>query len=101
MPNIYKKKERDEIENYQPITLLNTDYKLMTKVLAKCLAKAAPTLLHKSQARFVPGRQISEQTHLLKMVLNYAEAAEENGMIVALDQAKPMIKLTMTICGRH
>jgi len=29
---IYKKKERDNVKNYCPITLLNTDYKLMTKV---------------------------------------------------------------------
>ena len=90
---IYKKKERDEIENYRPITLLNTDYKLMTKVLAMWLAEAAPTLLHKSQAGFIPGRQISEQTQLFKMVLSYAEAAEENGMIVALDQAKAYNKI--------
>ena len=90
---IYKKKERDEIKNYRPITLLNTAYKLMTKVLAMRLAKAAPTLLHKSQAGFVLGRQISEQTQLLKMVLNYAEATEENGMIVALDQAKAYDKI--------
>ena len=57
---IYKKKEQNEIENYQPIMVLNTDYKLMTKVLAMCLAKSAPTLLHRNQAGFVPGRQISE-----------------------------------------
>ncbi len=31
---IYKKKDRTEISNYRPITLLNTDYKLLTKVLA-------------------------------------------------------------------
>jgi len=85
---IYKNKEKDKIENYRPITILNTDYKLMTKVLAMRLAKSAPTLLHKIQAGFVPGRQISEQTQLLKMILNYAEVTEENGMIIALDQAK-------------
>ena len=90
---IYKKKEQDEIENYRPITLLNTDYKIMTKVLAMHLAEVAPTLLHKSQAGFVPGRQISEQTQLFKMVLNYAEATEENGMIVALDHAKAYDKI--------
>ena len=53
----------------------------------------APTLLHKSQAGVVPGRQISEQTQLIKMVLNYAEATEENGMVIALDQAKAYDKI--------
>lgn len=73
--------------------MLNTDYKLMTKALALHLAKSAPTLLHKNQAGFVPSRQISKQTQLLKMVLNFAEVTEENGMIVALDQAKVYNKI--------
>ncbi|KAL4255512.1 hypothetical protein AB1N83_014246 [Pleurotus pulmonarius] len=90
---IYKKNSREEIANYRPITLLNTDYKLMTKVLALRLAEVAPILLHKSQAGFVPGRQISDQTQLLKMLVNYADLTEENGMIVALDQEKAYDKI--------
>ena len=90
---IYKKKEQDEIKNYRPITVLNTDYKLMTKVLAMHLARSAPILLHRNKAGFVPSRQISQQTQLLKMVLKFAEATEENRMIVALDQAKAYDKI--------
>jgi hypothetical protein len=85
----YKKKgEREFIENYWPITLLNTDDKLFTKVLAIKLARCATTLIHPSQAGFILGRQISNQTKLIQMVMDYAEAAEVNGMIVVLDQEK-------------
>lgn len=35
---IFKKKERDQIKNYRPITLLNTNYKLLTKTLSIHLA---------------------------------------------------------------
>ncbi|KDQ32524.1 hypothetical protein PLEOSDRAFT_153793 [Pleurotus ostreatus PC15] len=31
---IYKKNERDNIANYRPVTLLNTDYKFLTKALS-------------------------------------------------------------------
>ncbi|EPS95420.1 hypothetical protein FOMPIDRAFT_1054147 [Fomitopsis schrenkii] len=36
---LYKKKDRREIANYRPITLLNSDYKIYTKVLAMRLAE--------------------------------------------------------------
>jgi hypothetical protein len=65
----------------------------MTKVLTQRLGQVAPTLLHKSQAGFVPGRSISEQTKLIELLINYAEASEQNGVIIALDQEKAYDKI--------
>jgi ribonuclease HI len=90
---IYKKNARDKIENYRPITLLNADYKIYTKALSIRLGSAALGLIHEAQAGFIPGRQISDQTQLIQMVMNHAEAREENGMIVALDQEKAYDKI--------
>ena len=90
---IYKKNDRNEIANYCPITIINSDYKILTKVLALRLAKVAPSLLHKSQAGFVPGRSIAEQTKLIEMMIDYAEVSEQNGLIVALDQEKAYDKI--------
>ena len=39
---LYKKKDKQEIGNYRPIALLNTDYKIYTKALTIKLATAAP-----------------------------------------------------------
>src|SRR5258705_13000501 len=58
---LYKKKDRREISNYRPITLLNTDYKIYTKTLAIKLAKVAPNIIHPNQAGFMPGRSIFDQ----------------------------------------
>ncbi|KAL1937522.1 hypothetical protein VTO73DRAFT_13108 [Trametes versicolor] len=85
---IYKKKDTREIVNYRPITLLNSDYKIMTKTLAMKLAELAPVLIHPDQAGFVPGRRIFDHIQLSKMVMAYTEAEEINGAIVALDQEK-------------
>ena len=55
---IYKKKDWTKIKNYCPITLLNIDYKIMTKVLAMQLATHACMLLHQDQSGFVPTHSI-------------------------------------------
>jgi hypothetical protein len=57
------------------------------------LSQVAPSLLHKSQAGFVPGRLISEQTRLIELMIHYAEACEEEGIIIALDQEKAYDKI--------
>lgn len=62
---LYKKNDRNDISNYRPLTILNTDYKMFTKVFAVRFAVFAPLVLHESQAGFVKGQQISDQTKLI------------------------------------
>jgi len=90
---IYKKGERDNIANYRPITVLNTDYKIMTKALANKLAEVAPTLIHPDQAGFIRGRSIYDQVKLAKLTIDYGRITETNGAIVALDQEKAYDKV--------
>jgi Reverse transcriptase (RNA-dependent DNA polymerase) len=90
---LYKKKDPTEISNYQLITLLNMDYKLFTKVLAIQLTDLIDSLVHKDQAGFIPKRSIFDQIRLAKSIINYAEIAKEEGVIVALDQEKAYDKI--------
>jgi len=90
---LYKKKDKREIGNYRPITLLNTDYKIYTKALTIKLAIAAPYIVHPDQAGFMPGRSIYDQVRLAKLMVHYAEATEDNGLIIALDQEKAYDKI--------
>ena len=90
---LYKKKDPTEISNYRPITLLNTDYKMLTKALALQLVDEIEQLVHPDQAGFIRNRSILDQIRLMKTIINYAEATEENGAIVALDQEKAYDKI--------
>ncbi len=91
---IYKEKgERTRVVNYRPITLLNTDYKLLSKALAVRLAEVAPKLIHKAQAGFVPGRKIHNHTQLARMMIHWTEENNADGAIVALDQEKAYDKI--------
>ena len=91
---IYKKGKRELIENYRPITLLNSDYKISTKEKAIRLAKAAPNCIHKNQAGFMPGRDIRNQVRLARLMVHYDEATKQNGLLIALDQEKTYDKIT-------
>src|ERR1700761_8890404 len=88
-----KKNNPADIANYRPISLLNTDYKIFTKALTIKLARIAPDLIHPAQAGFVPGRHIYDQIWLTKRIIELAEATEQNGIIVALDQEKAYDKI--------
>jgi hypothetical protein len=85
---IFKKGDTGLISNYRPITLLNTDYKLMTKAYSIRLMNVAPALIKPDQAGFMKGRKIEDQVKLAKFLLNYAEVAEEDGVLIGLDQEK-------------
>ena len=90
---IYKKKDPTEIGNYRPITLMNTDYKLLTKVLALQLSPSISSLIHENQAGFIPKRSIFNHVRLAKSIISYAEVMEENRAIIALDQEKAYNKI--------
>ena len=59
---IYKKKDPKDIRNYRPITLLNVDYKILTKILSDKLKLVCEATISAPQKGFVPGRQITDQT---------------------------------------
>jgi exonuclease III len=90
---IFKKSERSEIANYRPITVLNTDYKIMTKAITTRLTGVIDSLIDTDQAGFIPKRSIFDQVKLAKLVLKHSEATEYNGAIVALDQEKAYDKI--------
>ncbi|KAG1668768.1 hypothetical protein FOA52_006021 [Chlamydomonas sp. UWO 241] len=56
--------------NYSPITLLNTDYRLMGKVLAARLAPLLSRSIPPEQTAFLPGRLIGDNLAMLQLLLS-------------------------------
>lgn len=57
---LHKGGSRNCAGNYRPITLLNTDYRLFTRIYASRLAPVLPTFVSPCQFGFVPGRQLQD-----------------------------------------
>ena len=90
---IYKKKNPTEISNSRPITLLNTDYKLLTKTLTLQLVEPIHKIIHPDQAGFIKKRSIFNPIRLATTLINYPEVMEVDGVIVALDKEKAKDKI--------
>jgi ribonuclease HI/exonuclease III len=90
---MYKKNARDNIANYRPITLLNSDYKILTKAMSLALNEVVSKMVHPDQAGFIPGRRIQDQIRLAQTIIDWAEEVGENGIIISLDQEKAYDKV--------
>ena len=93
MSPIYKKKDPDNIANYRPITLLNTDYKIFTKALSMKLSDVITDIINPDQAGFIKNRNVYDQIKTTKLIIDYMNHTNRTGAIVALDQEKAYNKI--------
>ena len=84
----YKKGDPTLTKNYWPISSMNTDCKMWSNLINGRLALWAVAKIHLDQKGFVPGRYITEHTHLASEVAHLSDATGTNGYIMSLDQAK-------------
>ena len=84
---IFKKGETNEIANYRPISLINVDVKILTKVLTNRLKKILPTIIHRSQTA-VDGRHIDNTVHMIRDLIQIANDNNTDACFIFLDQEK-------------
>ena len=85
---IWKCNEREYLKNWRPISLLNCDYKIITKILASRISDFIPKIIHPNQKCSVKGRSIHDGTSLIRDLIEYVNRNNLPGLIVSLDQTK-------------
>jgi len=75
------------IKNYRPITLLNVDYKILSKVLATRLKNVLGEIIHHDQVGYIKGRNIGEAVRLIDDMF-FNSVSQNNGYLVAADFEK-------------
>jgi hypothetical protein len=81
-------KSRIILKNWRPISLLNTDYKILTKGLASRLKKVLPSIIDHDQTGFLEGRYIGENIRTISDLIDYTSLKDMPGIILLIDFEK-------------
>ncbi|KAM9947696.1 hypothetical protein ACTFIT_001026 [Dictyostelium discoideum] len=86
LTSIYKGKgDVLEISNRRPITLLNVDYKIYSKIINNRILKILPNIISKYQNGFIPGRLLHNNIIALDLAM---EKSDRNTIITFYDFEK-------------
>jgi ribonuclease HI len=84
---IPKEKGALNFSRFRPISLCNTSYKILTKVIANRLKNVLPLIVPENQGGFIKGRQIADNIILVQESLHSSLCRKDKGMIIKLDLA--------------
>jgi len=85
---LFKKGDRSQLQNWRPIMLLNTDYKILTKAIANRLKQTLPFLLPTDQIACIPECTINDNLRLMQDAITYANGTSTPPALISIDQLK-------------
>ena len=83
-----KKGDLQELKNWRPVSLLCTDYKILSKALALRLRDVMASVIHPDQTYRVPGWLISDNVTLIRDVLDLSSSLAIETGLISIDQEK-------------
>ena len=85
---LFKKGNRELLENYRPLSLGNYDYKILAHVIASRIQKIIKNLVNPDQSAYIKGRFIGNNARFLLDLIEWAESQKNNGLIICIDFKK-------------
>ena len=82
---LYKKGTVENPANYRPIALLNTLYKIYASLLQRRISMGLDQRMHETQCGFRKKRSTTDALFIARRILDLAEQARENFVLVFLD----------------
>lgn len=90
-----KGKDRTLLEKWRPISLVNVDAKLMSKVVANRLKKVLPCIIHYNQTGYVQDRYIGETVRSIFDIMEFTVNENVPGMLIFIDFRKAFDSLEL------
>ena len=85
---LFKKGEKADLKNWRPISLLNVDYKILTKIINERMKKTLTIILHPDQKGFVPTRRLDDAILKVQFLIDYCKRNGYSKYLLFLDQEK-------------
>ena len=97
--NLIPKANKDAryIKNLRPITLLNTDYKIIEKAIANKILPALAHIIHRDQRGFMKDRRISVNIRKMLDIIHQADQQDLEAVVLSLDFVKCFDKCSFSI----
>ena len=92
--SLYKKGDPEKQENYRPISLLNSFYKIVAAAIQRRLADKLDSKLMNTQYGFRKNRSTADALFVAKRMMEYAERAGQKGLMILLDWEKAFDKIS-------
>lgn len=73
------------VDDYRPITLLNADYKILTRIIAARLRQYLPDIIHPHQYCSIPGRTVFEAMAAVRDAIAQVEITRKPLCILSID----------------
>ena len=98
---IHNKGDKTDIENYRPISLTNTDYRILTFVLANHLQKVTKDIVCPDEVAYITDRFIGTNMRLVLDLFDLYNSKNDRGLFMFVDFKKHSTVLNGNFCSKH